>query len=83
MQETKFPFEDAFKTKQEFFVADDEKELTGKMDKRLKQLEAEGHELLRRVPIPQKQAARIAKKLSNNGDNSFARDLAKALRERR
>ena len=64
---------------QEFFAGRDDDDVTNKMDKRLKKLEAEGHELLRRVPIPLNRARRIAKKLSSNGDDSLTRAIAKAM----
>ena len=51
MQETKFYDQDMLKHFQEFFTGKDLNDLTTKMDNRLEELKAAGHELVRRVEL--------------------------------
>jgi uncharacterized protein YecA (UPF0149 family) len=51
MQETKYQDKEMLKHYQEFFCGKDSDDLTQKMDSRLSELEARGHELVRRVEL--------------------------------
>jgi len=51
MQETQYQDAEMMKHFQEFFTGRDTKELTEKMDTRLDELKAKGHELVRRIEL--------------------------------
>ena len=78
MQETQFIDEtDGLKKlKQEIFAAFDEAELVTEMNDRLEDLKAQGHELVRRVPITHRQALRVAVNQALHGDDRLATKLA-------
>lgn len=62
MQETQYPIDEAtIRHMQEFFVGKDSTDLTRKMDARLSELQAEGHELVRRVELDEPTVKSISR----------------------
>lgn len=85
MQETQYLDEltDQLEKKQEVFVAEDEAALVLKMQERLEDLEAQGHELVRREPITHRQALRVAVNQALHGDDRLMTKINKLQHHRR
>ena len=85
MQETQIydPLLDAMEQKQEVFAAEDEAALMAEMNERLEDLEAQGHELVRREPLTVRQAARVANNQAANGDDRLLGKINKLQHHRK